>query len=154
MSDRVDIFPRTLVSFNNSQSATVSDGVLLLDGQPFATISEVVAIAEGKEVDPRDNQFYLEPGRLFYQSLEFCNFVHRCTIVNTGPAMLIRECVCVCVCVNREGWWCVYVCLCDATTNKLLSLITKLGCLVVCRKSVCKYSARFAARLHHVHSFQ
>ena len=97
VSDRVDIFPRTLVSFNNSRSATLSGGVLLLEDQPFATISEVVAISEGKEVDPRDDEFYLEPGRLFYQSLEFCNFVHRCTVVNTGPYILIRECVCMCV---------------------------------------------------------
>ena len=72
----------------------ISNGVLLLDGQPFASISEVVAVAQGKEVDPRDNEFYFEPGRLFYQSLEFCNLVHRCTIVDTRPSVLISEFVC------------------------------------------------------------
>ncbi len=89
----LDIFPRTLVSFsNNSQSAAISGGVLYLGDQPFANLSEVLALTEGRAVNAMDDQFYFEPGRLLYHSLEFCNFVHRCTFVTTSPAILLRKC--------------------------------------------------------------
>lgn len=86
-----DILPNTEVSFNNSQSAAVQDGVLLLNGFAFANISETIALAEGKEEDPNDNFFFFEPGRTIFHSLEFCNFVHRCTLVETPPSILIRK---------------------------------------------------------------
>ncbi len=91
-STLLDVFPRTLISFNSSQSAAIASGMLYLDDQPFASLSEVIALAEGREVDPVDDQFYFEPGRLFYHSLEFCNFIHRCTSVTVGPSVLISEC--------------------------------------------------------------
>ena len=78
------------MSFNNSQSAIVEDGVLYLNGAPFANVSEIIALAEGKEEDPSDNSFFFEPGRQLYNSLEFCNFVHRCSIVETLPSIVIR----------------------------------------------------------------
>ena len=86
-----DILPRTEVSFNNSRSATVDSGVLYLDGAAFANISEIIALAEGKEEDPADSLFYFEPGRLLYHSVEFCNFVHRCVVTETNPSIVIRK---------------------------------------------------------------
>ena len=86
-----DILPRTEVSFNNSHSATVDSGVLYLDGTAFANISEIIALAEGKEEDPADSLFYFEPGRLLYHSVEFCNFVHRCVVTETNPSIVIRK---------------------------------------------------------------
>lgn len=87
----MDVFPRTLVSFNNSQSAAIAGGVLFLDDQAFASLSEVLALAEGRAVNEMDNQFYFEPGRLFYNSMEFCNFVHLCVFVTTNPSILLRK---------------------------------------------------------------
>ena len=86
-----DVFPRTQVNFNNSQSATIDSGVLYLDMNAFANLSEIVALADGKEEDPFDNLFFFEPGRLLYNTLEFCNFVHRCAKISTSPSILIRK---------------------------------------------------------------
>ena len=86
-----DVFPRTQVNFNNSQSATIDSGVLYLDVNAFANLSEIVALADGKEEDPFDNLFFFEPGRLLYNTLEFCNFVHRCAKISTSPSILIRK---------------------------------------------------------------
>ncbi len=86
-----DIIPKTEVSFNNSRSAAVQSGVLYVGGAPFANLSEVIALAEGKVEDPADNELYLEPGRLYYNSLEMCNFVHRCVVAETAPSIVIRK---------------------------------------------------------------
>lgn len=88
---RDDILPTTKVSFNDSQSATVDAGVLYLDSIAFANLSEIIALDDGKEEDPGDNQYFFEPGRLLYNSLRFCNFVHRCALVGTRPSILIRK---------------------------------------------------------------
>ena len=66
-------------------------GILYLDNVAFANISEILALAEGRGEDPADSSFYFEPGRLFYHSLEFCNFVHRCVVTETNPNILIRK---------------------------------------------------------------
>ena len=101
-----DILPRTEVSFNNSRSATVDSGVLYLDGAAFANISEIIALAEGKEEDPADSLFYFEPGRLLYHSVEFCNFVHRCVVTETNPSIVIRKevhlYICRCMCSSMH----------------------------------------------------
>ena len=97
-----DILPRTEVSFENSHSAAVDGGILYLDDIAFANISEIIAVAEEKREDPADRFFYFEPGRLFYHSLEFCNFVHQCVVTETNPNILIRkkkDCVCRFLCV-------------------------------------------------------
>lgn len=80
------------MNFNDSQSATIDSGVLYLDANAFANVSEIIALADGKEEDLADNLFFFEPGRLLYNSLEFCNFVHRCAIIRTTPSILIRKC--------------------------------------------------------------
>ena len=86
-----DVFPRTRVNFNDSQSAIIELGVLYLDMNAFANISEIVALADGKEEDFIDNLFFFEPGRLLYNSLEFCNFVHICAVIPATPTILIRK---------------------------------------------------------------
>ncbi len=62
-------------------------------------MSELIALAEGKEEDPANNQLYFEPGRLLYHSIEFCNSVHVCTVAVGTPSIVIREC---CVCVDLQ----------------------------------------------------
>lgn len=86
-----DVFPRTRVNFNESQSATIDSGVLYLDLNAFANLSEIIALADGKEEDPIDNLFFFEPGRLLYNSLEFFNFAHRSAVIGTSPNILIRK---------------------------------------------------------------
>ena len=86
-----DVLPRTQVSFAGSQSAAVDNGVIFLNGAPFANVSESIALAEAKGEDPADNELFFEPGRLLFNSLELCNFVHRCTIVRTSPTVVISE---------------------------------------------------------------
>ena len=86
-----DVFPATQVNFNNSETATIESGVLYLDNNAFANLSEIVALADGKEEDPSDNLFFFEPGRLLYNSLEFCNFVHHCAIIGANPSILISK---------------------------------------------------------------
>lgn len=81
------------MNFNDSESAIIDSGVLYLDVNAFANLSEIIALADGKEEDPSDNLFFFEPGRLLYNSLEFCNFVHRCAIIGTSPNILIRKCL-------------------------------------------------------------
>ena len=88
---RDDVFPQTRVNFNNSETATIESGVLYLDNNAFANLSEITALADGKEEDPSDNLFFFEPGRLLYNSLEFCNFVHRCAIIGANPSILISK---------------------------------------------------------------
>ncbi len=54
-------------------------------------VSEVIALYEGKEVDPLDNNLFLQPGSFLYQSIEFCNFVHVCTVSMGNPSIVIRR---------------------------------------------------------------
>ena len=87
----MDIFPKTEVSFNGSTRAEFEDGILYLNGVAFASISEIIARAEGREEDNEESFFVFEPGKLVYNTLEMCNFVHRCVAVATSPNVLIRE---------------------------------------------------------------
>ena len=54
-------------------------------------MTEIIALAEGLAEDDVETQFVLEPGRLFYHTVEMCNFVHRCIVVEANPSVLIRE---------------------------------------------------------------
>ena len=87
-SGSADILPRAEVSFNNSLSAEIEGGLLLLNGIEFANISEIIALQTGEMVP---QHFVFEPGRLIFNTLELCNFVHRCVPVNTHPSILISK---------------------------------------------------------------
>ena len=76
-------------------TATVDRGVVFQGERILANVSEVVALAASREEDAADSQLFFEPGRLLYHSIEFCNFVHRCTIAAGTPSIVIRTCVCV-----------------------------------------------------------
>ena len=92
-----DILPKTEVSFNDSRRAEFEGGILYLNGSAFANISDLIALAESTgegdtvESDVGEGYFVFEPGRLVYNTLELCNFVHRCVAVETLPMILIRE---------------------------------------------------------------
>ena len=101
MSD--DILPKTEVSFNASRRAEFEGGILYLNGAAFANISDLIARAESTgerdtaaESDAGESYFVFEPGRLVYNTLELCNFVHRCVAVETPPVILIRESAKIC----------------------------------------------------------
>ena len=101
MSD--DILPKTEVSFNASRRAEFEGGILYLNGVAFANISDLIARAESTgergtaaESDAGESYFVFEPGRLVYNTLELCNFVHRCVAVETPPVILIRESAKIC----------------------------------------------------------
>ena len=98
-----DILPKTEVSFNASRRAEFEGGILYLNGAAFANISDLIARAESTgerdtaaESDARESYFVFEPGRLVYNTLELCNFVHRCVAVETPPVILIRESAKIC----------------------------------------------------------
>ena len=88
-----DILPPVEISLTNSRvaMATVDRGVLFHGTRILANVSEVIALAEGKEEDPADNDFFFEPGRLLYHFIEFCNSVHVCTVVTGTPSIVIRR---------------------------------------------------------------
>ena len=81
-----DVLPRTEVSFNESRTAEIDRGILFLNGGAFANVSELITRSEGTGAE-----FVLEPGRLVYNTLQLCNFVHRCVEVQSSPSILIRE---------------------------------------------------------------
>ena len=54
----------------------------------FATISEILSRVE---VTENGVYFVFEPGRLVYNTLELCNFVHRCVAIDTSPSLLISK---------------------------------------------------------------
>ena len=83
-----DVLPRTEVSFNNSMRAELEAGTLYLNGAAFASFSEIVRQVDGST---EETQFVLEPGRVVYNTLELCNFVHRCVAIQPSPAILIRK---------------------------------------------------------------
>jgi hypothetical protein len=91
-----DILPKTEVSFNDSRRAEFEDGILYLNRVAFANISDLIARAESTgerdtESDGAEKSYFVfEPGRLVYNTLELCNFVHRCVAVKTLPMILIR----------------------------------------------------------------
>ena len=83
-----DILPKTEVSFNDSSRAEIQGGTLYLNGASFANVSEIIAAHYGELASIF---FEFEPGRLVYNTLELCNFVHRCVAVETHPSILISE---------------------------------------------------------------
>lgn len=87
-TESTDILPKTEVSFNDSKRAVIEGGILYLNRAAFANISEIIASQTG-EIESQ--HFIFEPGRLIYNTLELCNFVHRCVVVNTHPSILISE---------------------------------------------------------------
>lgn len=86
-----DVLPRTEVSFNASQRAEIDGDLLYLNGVRFATLSEVSREDGGEDGGEGGGGFALEPGRVVFNTLELCNFVHRCVEVGTSPSILIRE---------------------------------------------------------------
>ena len=96
-SRSVDILPFIPISFGDAQYAEISTGVLNINGTSFANISEVLATAESKEEETRDNLLSIEPGRVFYHTLQMCNVAHRCQDITSNPGIIIRECVLQCV---------------------------------------------------------
>ena len=85
-----DIFPRTDVSHNNGRSARFDDGVLYIDDFVYSNISDIIALADG--VSPSDvDGLFIEPGRLFYHTLEFCSLSHTCVISEPQNAIVISE---------------------------------------------------------------
>ena len=93
--ERSDVLPPVNISLLDTAftSAAIERGVILLGSRPLTNLSEVIALAEGKEQDPADNSLFFEPGRLLYHSIEFCNLVHVCTISPGIPSIVIRECL-------------------------------------------------------------
>ena len=93
MPGAADILPPVEISLFqlNNPSATIDRGVLYRGNQVLRNVSEIIALAEGKEENPEDNYFFFEPGRLLYHSIEFCNFVHVCTIGAGTPGIVISE---------------------------------------------------------------
>ena len=89
----MDILPFIPISYGDAQYAEISTGVLFINGTPFANISEVLAIAESKEAETRDNLLSIEPGRVFYHTVQMCNVAHRCQDVTSNPGIVIRECI-------------------------------------------------------------
>ena len=100
-SRSVDILPFIPVSYGDARYAEISTGALYINGTSFANLSEVLAIAESKEAELRDNLLSLEPGKVFYHTLQMCNVAHRCQDVTaSNPGIIIRECMNCCVCVT------------------------------------------------------
>ena len=66
--------------------------MLYINGTAFASLAQVLAIAETREVNDRDNLLSVQPGSVFYHTLEFCNVAHKCERVVTQPGIVIREC--------------------------------------------------------------
>lgn len=89
----MDILPFIPISYSDAQYAEISAGILYINGTSFANISEVLAIAESKEAEARDNLLSIEPGRVFYHTLQMCNVAHRCQHVTSNPGIIIRECL-------------------------------------------------------------
>ena len=86
-----DLFPATDVSFNHAESARIDGRTLYLDDVPFASLSEIFALADGADEDIVNDELTIEPGRFFYHTLEFCSFAHKCLDVETRPSIVIRK---------------------------------------------------------------
>ena len=89
-SQSTDVLPRTDVSFNNGRSATIADGVLLVDTTPLANLSDIIALADGVSSEVVRGLSF-EPGRLLYHQLEFCSLAHTCVESDSLNSIVIRE---------------------------------------------------------------
>ena len=86
-----NILPSTLVSYGMATSAAIDAGALYIDRTIFATLSEVLALAEQKNPVVTDNLLSIEPGRTFYHTVEMCNVAHRCQEVVSSPGIIFRK---------------------------------------------------------------
>ena len=86
-----DLFPATEVSFNRAESARIEGRTLYLDDAPFASLSEIFALADGVDEATATDELAIEPGRFFYHTLEFCSFAHKCLDVETRPSIVVRK---------------------------------------------------------------
>lgn len=85
------MFPATEVSFGGAESATIDRRTLYLDNMPFAGLSEIFSLAEGIDEAIVNDLMAIEPGRLFYHTVQFCSFAHKCLSVSTEPSIVIRK---------------------------------------------------------------
>ena len=86
-----DVFPATEVSFGGAMSARISGRTLYLDNVPFASLDEIFSLAEVTAGVPVTDQMAIEPGRLYYHTVQFCSFAHKCVDVMSRPGIVIRK---------------------------------------------------------------
>lgn len=86
-----DVFPATEVSFDGAESASIAGRTLYLDNTPFAGLAEIFSLAGGGDEASIDDLMAIEPGRLYYHTVEFCSFAHKCVSVRTEPGIVIRK---------------------------------------------------------------
>ena len=136
-SRSVDILPFIPVSYGDARYAEISTGALYINGTSFANLSEVLAIAESKEAELRDNLLSLEPGKVFYHTLQMCNVAHRCQDVTaSNPGIIIRECMNCCVCVTLLDQQSV-VCVGSAGSLENDIIFTQLFMLILPKPPYC-----------------
>ena len=85
-----DILPRTDVSFNNGYTASLDNGVLYINNEPYTNVSEVIALVDAVP-EEEVGVLSFEPGRVFYHTLELCNHAHQCVASNPIPSIVIRK---------------------------------------------------------------
>ena len=93
LASESDILPPVEISLLSlgASTATIERGVITRGSLVLANVSEIIALADGKEEESSDNEFYFEPGRLLYHSIEFCNNVHVCYVAMGTPSIVISK---------------------------------------------------------------
>lgn len=86
-----DVFPATEVSFSGAESASINGRTLYLNNMRFAGLDEIFSLAEGADEASVNDQMAIEPGRLYYHTVQFCSFAHKCVDVITKPSIVISK---------------------------------------------------------------
>lgn len=92
-----DIFP--LTSIGQGVTASVDHKLLYIDSVPHGNVSDILALSDG--VHPSEiTGLYIEPGRVFYHTVEFCDLAHSCITSSPRQAMLLSKLIkmtCICM---------------------------------------------------------
>ena len=80
---QTDFLPVTDVSYSTEYHASINNGILFIDNIAFSNLSQ--PNTEG------NSDWYFEPGRLIYHTVQFCTLAHNCITIDPRPAIVIRK---------------------------------------------------------------
>lgn len=78
--EQTDILPVTDISYSTEYQASIDNGVLFIDNVAFSNLSQL-----------NNDDWYFEPGRLLYHTIEFCTLAHNCKAIDPRPAIVVRK---------------------------------------------------------------
>ena len=83
-----DVFP--LTDITNGKSVHIDRNTFYINDSPHSNVSDILALSDG--VNPSEiDGFYIEPGRIFYHVVEFCDLAHSCIQSSPRESISIRE---------------------------------------------------------------